>query len=389
MSDTENLIDTFMGMIVMAVLVFLLVLVPLLLIMYNTLVFSKKISRGKYFPKKGKLLDFATVIYGFVLLVSWILAFCGDTEWYDPIVLGGGGTSNHTPISDAYSAMFYLPVILGGVFLLIMLHSKSKRPPLMTVIMIAVIMIADIKLFLLVVQLMLPDGEGDAGSAYFLPPLVYAINYLLVTVRAMRKEISSQLEYLSYNKDEGSGLSHKLYVLLDRSYKWVIAGFILLLPVIAVVTIVFILKGEGADGVIKEFTETADWTFSQKTPPPPEYYEGHYLCTVAAGGHRRIVRPTRFGIRRGERIIVNRQLCTANAFEELIMEKTPRFHKAVRGFYDKHGYPLSKRITTRLRADIVYLLMKPLEWLFLLTLYLFDKYPERRIALQYTENTCH
>ena len=389
MQDIEYMADNVMGLIVMSLAAFLLFIVPLLLTLYNTLIISKKISRGKYFPKKGKLLDFASVIYGFALLSIWIIAVCGDKEWFDPIVLGGGETSNHTPISDAYSAMFYLPVLVGGVFLLIMLHSKSKRPPLMTVIMIAVIMIADIKLFLLVVQLMLPDGEGDAGSAYFLPPLVYAINYLLVTVRAMRKEISSQLEYLSYNKDEGSGLSHKLYVLLDRSYKCVIAGIILLLPVIAFVTIVFILKGEGADGVIKEFTETADWTFSQKTLPPPEYYEGHYLCTVAAGGHRRIVRPTRFGIRSGERIIVNRQLCTANAFEELIMEKTPRFHKAVRGFYDKHGYPLSKRITTRLRADIVYLLMKPLEWLFLLTLYLFDKSPERRIALQYTENTCH
>lgn len=389
MQDIEYMADNVMGLIVLAYSAIFLCGVPIFLTVYNILIFSKKISRGKYFPKGGKPLDFATIFYGLLLLYFWIIDFCGKKEWYQTVIIGADDLESHTPISGDYSAMFYLPVIVGGVFLLIMLHSKGKRPPLMTVIMIAVIMIADIKLFLLVVQLMFPDGEGDAGSAYFLPPLVYAINYLLVTVRAMRREISSQLEYLSYNKENGSGLSRRLYVLLDKSYKWVIAGFILLLPVIAVVTIVFILKGEGADGVIKEFTETADWTFSQKTPPPPEYYEGHYLCTVAAGGHRRIVRPTRFGIRRGERIIVNRQLCTANAFEELIMEKTPRFHKAVRGFYDKHGYPLSKRITTRLRADIVYLLMKPLEWLFLLTLYLFDKYPERRIALQYTENTCH
>ena len=382
---TKDTIEFIPGFVIMAYFAFFLCGVPILLTVYNILIFSKKLSRGKYFPKKGKLLDFASVIYGFVLLYLWIIAFCGEKEWYQPVIIGADELAGHTPISGAYSALFYLPVIIGGVFLLIMLHSKSKRPPLMTVIMIAVIMIADIKLILLVVQLMFPNGEGNTGNAYFLPPLVYALNFLLVTVRAMRKEISSQLEYLSYNKDESSGLSHTLYVLLDKSYKWVLAGFILLLPVIAVVTIVFILSGEGADGVIKEFTETADWTFSQKTPPPPEYYEGHYLCTVAAGGHRKIVKPTRFGVRRGERIIVNRQLCVANAFEELIMDKTPRFHKAVRGFYDKHGYPLCKRITTKTRADIVYLLMKPLEILFLLTLYLFDKYPERRIALQYTE----
>ena len=358
--------------------------VPILLTVYNILIFSKKISRGKYFPKKGKLFDLATIIYGFVLLYGWIAAFCGEKEWYKPVILGGGNTSNHTPISDAYSAMFYLPVIVGGVFLLMMLYGKKKRPPLITVIMITVIMIANFDLFMLVVQLSYPK---NTHTVYFLPPLVYALNFLLVTVRAMRKEISSQLEYLSYNKENGSGLSHKLYKILDKSYKWVLAGFILLLPVAAIFTIVFVLAGEGADGVIKEFTETADWTFSTKTPPPPEYYKGHYLCTVAAGGHRRIVKPTRFGVRRSERIIVNRQLCIANAFEELIKDKTPRFHKAVRSFYDKHGYPVSKKITTKTRADIVYLLMKPLEWLFLLTLYMFDTYPERRIALQYTGRT--
>ncbi|MBR1663155.1 MAG: hypothetical protein IJ696_02385 [Ruminococcus sp.] len=358
--------------------------VPILLTVYNILIFSKKISRGKYFPKKGKLFDLATIIYGIVLLYGWIAVFCGEKEWYKPVILGGGNPSNHTPISDAYSAMFYLPVIVGGVFLLMMLYGKKKRPPLITVIMITVIMIANFDLFMLVVQLSYPK---HTHAAYYIPPLVYALNYLLVTVRAMRKEISSQLEYLSYNKENGSGLSHKLYKILDKSYKWVLAGFILLLPAAAIFTIVFVLAGEGADGVIKEFTETADWTFSTKTPPPPEYYKGHYLCTVAAGGHRRIVKPTRFGVRRGERIIVNRQLCIANAFEELIKDKTPRFHKAVRSFYDKRGYPVSKKITTKTRADIVYLLMKPLEWLFLLTLYMFDTYPERRIALQYTGRT--
>jgi len=71
--------------------------------------------------------------------------------------------------------------------------------------------------------------------------------------------------------------------------------------------------------------------------------------------------------------------------EELIMEKTPRFHRAVRSFYDKHGYPVSKHITTRTRADVVYFVMKPLEWLFILFLYTFDTHPENRIAVQYSD----
>ena len=42
------------------------------------------------------------------------------------------------------------------------------------------------------------------------------------------------------------------------------------------------------------------------------------LCTVALRGHEKLVRPTRMGLRRGERIVVNRQLCVANAFEQLL-----------------------------------------------------------------------
>ena len=80
-------------------------------------------------------------------------------------------------------------------------------------------------------------------------------------------------------------------------------------------------------------------------------------------------------------IVVNRQLAVANAFEELLQERLPRL---VRHFYDNHGYPLSQKITTPFRADLVYLLMKPLKWLFAAVLYSFDLAPECRIARQYT-----
>lgn len=89
------------------------------------------------------------------------------------------------------------------------------------------------------------------------------------------------------------------------------------------------------------------------------------------------------GIRRGEKIVVNRQLCIANAFEDLIQERTPKFHHFIRHIYDKYGYPLSKHINNEIEADITYLIMKPLEWIFLIVLYLFDEKPENRIATQY------
>lgn len=92
----------------------------------------------------------------------------------------------------------------------------------------------------------------------------------------------------------------------------------------------------------------------------------------------------RYGYRRGGKIVVNRQLCIANAFEQWLMECFPRFHHWVRFVYDRYGFPLAKHIHTRKQANLIYLLMKPLEYIFLFILYTVDEKPENRITLQYT-----
>ena len=156
-----------------------------------------------------------------------------------------------------------------------------------------------------------------------------------------------------------------------------------MLPLYGIVICILCLFGQKPDSVIQAFTKTSDWVLSTEIAPPPVEQDVHYLCTVSLQGHRELVKPIRYGIRRGNRIIVNRQLCVANAFEQLLEERTPRFHRAVRDFYDKYGYPISKWITNPWSADVVYLLMKPLEWIFVVVLYLFDEKPESRIASQY------
>ncbi len=157
----------------------------------------------------------------------------------------------------------------------------------------------------------------------------------------------------------------------------------LLFPLYGVFTAILVLFGQKPDSVIQAFTQTSDWTLSQQISPPPVEVDAHYLCTVSLRGHKKLVKPVRFGVRRGNKIVVNRQLMIANAFEELLQELTPRLHRVVRYYYDKYGYPLSNLITTKQRADIVYILMKPSEYLFLTILYLFDRNPENRISAQY------
>ena len=56
----------------------------------------------------------------------------------------------------------------------------------------------------------------------------------------------------------------------------------------------------------------------------------------------------------------------------------------MRHIYDTYGFPIAKLIRSPYAADVIYLLMKPLEWLFLIVLYAVDVHPEDRIAVQYT-----
>ncbi len=135
--------------------------------------------------------------------------------------------------------------------------------------------------------------------------------------------------------------------------------------------------------MIKMWTNTSDWILSQKVSPPSVTFDEHYLCTVGASGHRKIVKPLRIGVRHGHRIVVNRQLLIANAFEQAIEEKLPRTHRLIRRIYDKYGYPISRHIKKAWQADLIYFLVKPLEWFFLIVLYLTDTKPENRIAIQY------
>ena len=73
----------------------------------------------------------------------------------------------------------------------------------------------------------------------------------------------------------------------------------------------------------------------------------------------------------------------ANAFEQILEERTPGLHRRIRYLYDTCGYPIARKIRSPYIADLIYFLMKPLEYLFLIVLYTCDVRPEDRIAVQY------
>ena len=205
-------------------------------------------------------------------------------------------------------------------------------------------------------------------------PLMNIITAIAFIIRVVRQEAD-----VSENRRYRNRFLNMLNRLAAHKPVW----WALILLFFVLITFILLLFGQDTDSIAKVFTETTTWRFSQQIHPPYLDHNGHYLCTVAACGHRKIVKPVRLGKRYGNEIIVNRQLMIANAYEEMISDYSPAFHRLIRRLYDKYGYPLSKHINTPLRSDIIYLFMKPFEYFFLTNLYLLCLEPEKKINKQY------
>ena len=337
----------------------------------------------KYYMVSVRKNDLAIVILGAVYSLIWItdcpllLEFSPAHDYYEPCYVG----QYHLYLHSEYDVTVWITLLLGFIGLIIIAASNAEKvPPIPQALSFAFALLGETVFLFLLIQL------AKNNSILIIPPMYYLINAAFVTARNTKRYIT---EHLRYKQEHDTQYIHGSAQHVEKALSTVASltelHFLMLLPAAVILIAIFIIIGQGPDGIIKAFTMTADWTFSTQVPPPPIDYEGHYLCTVAAGGHKKVVKPVRYGKRRGDTIVVNRQLLASNAFEDIIMERTPKFHKAIRGFYDKHGYPISRHITTQTRADIVYIIMKPLEWLFILFLYTFDTHPENRIAVQYSD----
>ena len=337
----------------------------------------------KYYMVSVRKNDLAIVILGAVCSLIWIamcpvsLEFSPAHDYYEPCYVG----QYHLYLHSKYDVTVWITLLLGFIGLIIIAASNAEKvPPIPQALSFAFALLGETVFLFLLIQL------AKNNSILIIPPMYYLINAAFVTARNTKRYIT---EHLRYKQEHDTQYIHGSAQHVEKALSTVASltelHFLMLLPAAVILIAIFIIIGQGPDGIIKAFTMTADWTFSTQIPPPPIDYEGHYLCTVAAGGHKKVVKPVRYGKRRGDTIVVNRQLLASNAFEDIIMERTPKFHKAIRGFYDKHGYPISRHITTQTRADIVYIIMKPLAWLFILFLYSFDSHPENRIAVQYSD----
>ena len=310
----------------------------------------------------------------FVTFLLFLLFSGEEHPYYEAI--DPAGLESYEFVASKHRLIYMIFFVLYHISLLLLWFRKSALPPLILALGLCVLYIGLFFNGILILQL-LGSQEGNEILVCF------PIFSLLVGLSIIIRTLYDLPKNLSFSTSKYQWLS-KINEKLSTKSALFCSSVIAILPVFVLVTLILMLFGDDYDAVSKALTETTTWWFSQHDHPPHLPHQGHYLCTVAACGSPQLVKPLRWGIRGKQRIIVNRQLQIANAFEELIADLSPTLHRFIRKNYDRYGYDLSKKIKSRWASNLTYILMKPLEWGFLLCLYTFCLRPEEKIRRQYS-----
>lgn len=324
--------------------------------------------------KNGKIFDMIVFVLGMVYtpLYGSLLFIRFDADWTETLV----NAEVHTPIfTGAYPTVILIALVAVAGYLVLTYMPIGKLPPLVIVCSIAVMYLGIAECALWIVQIF-------TDTEYWLLCLA-PFDFIVIAVKTVRNKILEWSPEMENARTYRYGWLKWCNNFLAKATRWPAAAFVLMFPLLGILICLLVLVGQEPDAVIRAWTQSSDWNLSQRVAPQNIYYDEHYLCTVAAGGHKKVVKPLRLGVRHGHQVIVNRQLCIANAFEQILEEKMPRFHRHLRHFYDTYGFPVAKAIRSPYAADIVYFVMKPLEWFFLIVIYFCDAKPENRIAVQY------
>lgn len=296
---------------------------------------------------------------------------------------------DYSPFSNHHALSLFIYGVAFQIALWLVWTRSRKLPPLMLTLCMVFILIGILLSFVVLFQisehrLIIADYYTIGGSSITVGWLFVPFLLLMITMGciALHRTITAEINEAKTRHYQNKFLERINSFLANKTQN---IGWLLLFmfPVLFVMTLVLILFGQAPDSLVKVFTDTTTWVMSQKDHPPVLDHTGHYLCTVAAKGDPKIVKPLRLGRRHGNTIIVNRQLMVANALEELLQDSAPLLHRVIRSNYDRYGYNLSLKINTAFRSNATYLLMKPLEWLFILCLYLCCVNPEQKISNQY------
>lgn len=289
--------------------------------------------------------------------------------------------------SPDHKLSIYALIGLSTVSLILSHFRKNIFPPIPELLINIFLIIGIAINVFMIVHLM-----GSERNSAFLS-LLGNLPIICMLLTCLKKNHDLALDFLKKSSSENETLKIKWFYSIIQMNPWLkfpLLG-ILSAPVLAIYSSLMLLFGQKPDSLIRAFTDTYFYGLSQWNHMCDNVIcGGHFLCSVAALGDKKLVKPIRFGVRGGAPILCNRQLLVSNAFEEWLEDNLPLTHRVIRRNYNKVGSYIHKHygiFQRRTVSNSVYLLMKPLEWCFLFFLYCVERNPENRIAKQYLERT--
>lgn len=195
------------------------------------------------------LFDVLTVVIGSLLSVFDLDVLGLGVEYDVPLTVHG---EFHTPIAGEYRFSFFFLFFIAMVCIVLLSVITKRKPPLFAAMLIAGVYMGNVLDILLVIQLL-----KNMDNFFTVMMLVFPMNYMLMSVRLIRREIKAQTGYLS-NSAEKSGFMGWLNKLLTKSLGWYLISFVAMIPLLAVMLLILVLFGQRPDSIVKAFTETAD-----------------------------------------------------------------------------------------------------------------------------------
>lgn len=341
--------------------------IPLVLVLIE---FCTYLSRGTRLFRTilSRIIDFICII-GLPVFYLSFLDFgmendcCSDSATFSP---------EHRP-------SIYFLILLCATAYFYVRYRKEIAPPFIDLIVNCLLLIGILLNIFIAIHLMFPP-------LFFLGNFPIVLLFILALADNQKALFKVYIPTLSQLYPDLADQKALELLFMDTAVKYPIL-LIICLPILVFLSGFLMIFGQQPDAIIRAFTDTYKHGFSQLDHLCVNVHcGGHFLCSVAAKGSPALVKPQRLGLRHGNLIMCNRQLLIANAFEELIEQNYPQLHQIIRSQYNRVGDMVHRHYSIfnlKWVANLVYILMKPLEWCFLLVLYSFDQKPEDRIAQQY------
>lgn len=249
---------------------------PIALTLENFLFLFLPLKTGK--EESGiKLLELTTLLLGGFLSAIYLgsgIHAVMPADWNQQLE----NNQRHTPIAlDSLPTVILFAVLALAGYIILRYCPRKKLPPLLMVFSMSAMYIGMVLCVLWCVQIW--------KQSMMFPLTLLPINCVLMSLRTIRLVVREEKQRLEEepNRQKGKWLAR----ILSHVSAWPVLALVAALPLLGIVTAILVLFCQQPDGLIRAWTQTADWNLSQQTPPPNVRFDEHYLCTVAAGGHKK------------------------------------------------------------------------------------------------------